>query len=78
VNAARDVSVRHSAGGHSVGTVFAFVSSGFLFGGALTLPIYGFLLDLGSPQIVFWTSAVFSIGSVTTVILHGRAKKAAL
>lgn len=78
VNAARDVSVRHSAGGHSVGTVFAFVSSGFLFGGALTLPIYGFLLDLGSPQIVFWASAVFSIGSVTTVILHSRAKKAAL
>jgi len=78
VNAARDVSVRHSAGGHSVGTVFAFVSTGFLLGGAITLPFYGYLLDLGSPQIVFWTSAVFSIGSVATVVLHSRWKQAQL
>ena len=78
VNAARDVSVRHSAGEHSVGTVFAFVSSGFLFGGAITLPLYGFLLDLGSPRIVFWTSAAFSVFSVLTVMLHSRSRKATL
>ena len=78
VNAARDISVRHSAGEHSVGTVFAFVSSGFLFGGAITLPIYGFLLDLGSPQIVFWASAFFSVCSVLTITLHSRSKKSEL
>ena len=74
VTAARDVSVRHSAGRHSVGTVFAFVSTGFLVGGAVSLPVYGYLLDHGSPEIVFWTSAVFSVLGVATIMLHSRSR----
>jgi MFS family permease len=72
VNAARDVNVRHSAGSHSVGTVFAFVSTGFLFGGAVALPIYGLILDHGSPQTVFLTSAVMSLGAILATVLHSR------
>ncbi len=77
VTAARDVNVRHSAGKHSVGTVFAFVSTGFLFGGAVSLPIYGILLDLGTPEIVFWASACFSLLSVGTVVLHKKSRVSA-
>lgn len=72
VTAARDVNVRHSAAPHSVGTVFAFVSTGFLFGGAVALPFYGWLIDLGRPDMVFWFSAIMSLGAIGAVILHSR------
>ena len=74
VNAARDVNVRHSAGTHSVGTVFAFVSTGFLFGGAVALPIYGIILDHGSPEAVFLLSAVMTLGAILATFLHSRTK----
>jgi MFS family permease len=67
VNATRDVTVRHLAGRHSVGTAFAFVSTGFLLGQAIAPPIYGYLIDQGSPEIVFWVSAAFSLISIGTV-----------
>jgi MFS family permease len=76
VIAARDVNVRHSAAPHSVGTVFAFVSTGFLFGGAVTLPVYGWLLDIGRPDLVFWMSAAMSVCAIGAVILHSRAHRA--
>jgi len=69
VNASRDVSVRHAAEGKSVGTVFAFVTTGFLLGQAIAPPIYGVLLDYGSPEIVFWVSAAFSLLAIGTVFL---------
>jgi len=74
VSAARDVNVRHSAGSHSVGTVFAFVSTGFLFGGAVALPIYGLVLDHAPPETVFLISAVMTLGAIFTTILHSRTK----
>lgn len=69
VNASRDVSVRHAAEGKSVGTVFAFVTTGFLLGQAIAPPIYGVLLDYGSPEIVFWVSAAFSLLAIGTVFM---------
>jgi MFS family permease len=75
VIAARDVSVRHSAAPHSVGTVFAFVSTGFLFGGAVTLPFYGWLVDIGRPDLVFWLSAAMSLCAIGAVILHSRVHR---
>lgn len=69
INAARDVSVRHVSTDQSVGTVFAFVSTGFLIGQAIGPPIYGALLDLGSPEIVFWTSGAFTMAAVATVFI---------
>ncbi|MCH8091134.1 MAG: MFS transporter, partial [Proteobacteria bacterium] len=67
VNASRDLMVRHIAGGASVGTAFAFVTTGFLLGQAIAPPIYGYLIDQGSPQFVFWASAAFSLISIGTV-----------
>lgn len=71
MNAARDVSVRHCAGnGLSVGTVFAFVTTGYSVGQSFGPPIYGLLLDYASPQIVFWASAAFSLISISTVFMR--------
>jgi MFS family permease len=75
VTAARDVNVRHSAGTHSVGTVFAFVSTGFLFGGAVALPIYGLILDHAPPQTVFLVSAVMTLGAILATVLHKHASQ---
>ena len=75
MNAARDVSVRHAAGnGLSVGTVFAFVTTGYSVGQSFGPPIYGLLLDYGSPEIVFWASALFSLISVSTVFMGRSAR----
>ena len=59
--------MRHLAGAHSVGTAFAFVTTGFLIGQAIAPPIYGYLIDHGSPENVFWASAAFSLISIGTV-----------
>ncbi len=61
VQASRDVMVRGIAPEGSIGTVFGFVSTGFLAGQALAPPVYGLLLDLGSPAVVFWVSAGFTV-----------------
>lgn len=73
--AARDVAVRHAVGpGLSVGTVFAFVTTGYSIGQALGPPIYGWLLDYFAPQIVFWASAAFSLLSISTVFIARRRR----
>lgn len=60
VNSSRDVMVRDLAHGVHVGTVFGFVTTGFLAGQAIAPAIYGVLIDHGSPALVFWASAAFS------------------
>ncbi len=60
VNSSRDVMVRDVAQGVHVGTVFAFVTTGFLAGQAVAPVVYGVLIDHGSPETVFWASAAFS------------------
>ena len=60
VNASRDVSVRHAATNVSVGTLFGFVTTGFAGGQILGPGLYGWLIDAGHPQLVFWASAGFS------------------
>ena len=59
VNTSRDIMVRHAVPGASVGTVFAFVTTGFMFGQAVSPTIYGLLMDGASPGMVFWASAAF-------------------
>jgi len=73
VNASRDISVRHAAGAVSVGTVFAFVTTGYS-GGQVIGPIaYGFLVDMGRPDYVFWLSGAFSFLGVSTMLVGLRA-----
>ena len=77
VNTSRDVMVRHAVPGASVGTVFAFVTTGFMFGHAVSPTIYGLLMDGASPGMVFWASAGFSLICITTAIPAGWVKPAA-
>jgi hypothetical protein len=73
VNASRDVSVRHAAGAVSVGTVFAFVTTGYS-GGQIIGPIaYGLMVDMGRPDFVFWLSAGFTVAGIATMLAGLRA-----
>ena len=75
VNASRDVAVRQIARRIPVGTVFAFVSTGFLVGQALSGFVYGFLFENYPPNYIFYASAVFSILGMVTVIFNQGARK---
>lgn len=68
VNASRDVSVRHAATDVSVGTLFGFVTMGYSGGQMLGPALYGWLLDSGHPQLVFWASAAFSTLAIGTMV----------
>ncbi len=67
VNASRDVSVRHAATDVSVGTLFGFVTTGYSGGQILGPALYGWLLDSGHPQLIFWASAAFSTLAIATM-----------
>jgi len=67
LNPARDVLVRQAAPPGSVGTAFAFVSTGFMFGQGLTPVLFGWLLDMGDAKFVFYSSAAFAVLAVLTV-----------
>jgi len=76
-NAARDVAVRHVAAHIPVGTVFGFVSTGFLLGQALGGPIYGWLFDNYPPQFVFYASAFFGVLALSTLFFNKGARPSA-
>ena len=67
VNASRDVSVRHAATDVSVGTLFGFVTTGYSGGQILGPGLYGWLMDTGHPQLIFWASAAFSTLAIATM-----------
>jgi predicted MFS family arabinose efflux permease len=73
-NASRDVAVRHVATSVPVGTVFGFVSTGFLVGQGIGGPLYGWLFDNYPPQMVFYASAAFSILALGTVLFNRGAR----
>ena len=75
VTASRDVAVRHIAGEIPVGTVFAFVSTGFVTGQAMAGPIYGWLFDTYPPQIIFYASAAFSLLALLTVLFNQGTRR---
>jgi len=77
VNASRDVAVRQIAGRIPVGTVFAFVSTGFLVGQACGGFIYGYLFENYPPNYIFYASAVFSVLGMATVLFNSGTRKTA-
>lgn len=74
-NASRDVAVRHVASHLPVGTVFGFVSTGFLVGQALAGPIYGYLVDNYPPHIIFYASAAFSVLAMVTILFNSGTRR---
>jgi MFS family permease len=65
----RDVLVRHAAPDGSIGTAFAFVSTGFMVGNAIMPGVYGWLVDIGMAQGVFFVSAAFTLLGLSTIFI---------
>jgi FSR family fosmidomycin resistance protein-like MFS transporter len=76
VNATRDVAVRQVIKHLPIGTVFAFVSTGFTVGQAIGGVVYGYIFDNFPPAYVFYASALFTMLGALTVLLHTGARKA--
>jgi predicted MFS family arabinose efflux permease len=67
VGPARDILVRRAAPAQAIGTAFAFVTTGWMVGNSVTPVLYGWLLDVGSPDAVFYVSAGFTLVAVGTL-----------
>jgi MFS transporter, FSR family, fosmidomycin resistance protein len=70
VGPSRDILVRQSSPAAAVGTAFAFVSTGYMVGNAVTPGLYGWLVDIGSAQAVFFVSAGFTLLGLSTVFIN--------
>ncbi len=75
-NASRDMLVRNAAPGGRVGSAFAFVTLGYTVGQGGTPVIYGWLMDQGMGEGVFYVSAGFAIAAIATLVGQGgKARK---
>lgn len=70
VNTSRDVAVRRVADKIPVGTVFGFVSTGFLAGQAVGGPFYGWLFDNFPSSYIFYVSALVHIVAIATILVN--------
>ncbi len=69
IRPARDMMVRAASPKGSTGKVFGFVSAGIAAGGALSPILFGFVMDLGRPEWVFYLIAVFMAVALFTVLV---------
>jgi len=65
----RDLIVRASTPPGATGRVFGFVYSGLDFGSFVTPVFYGWMLDHGLPQAVFYTVFGFTAAAILTILL---------
>jgi MFS family permease len=65
---ARDMMLRATAPKGSVGKVFGFVSAGIAVGSTLAPIPFGYLLDVGRPEWVFYLIAIFMTVALFTVL----------
>jgi MFS transporter, FSR family, fosmidomycin resistance protein len=72
VRTSRDMMVRRVTPAGATGRVFAFVMTGLNVGAAITPVLFGLLLDLGEPRLVFLLLAGF-MGVAAVVVLLVRA-----
>lgn len=72
----RDMMVRAITPPGASGKVFGFVTTGFSIGGIITPLVFGAVLDLGQPRLVFWLIAVLSLATILTVLGAGRPARA--
>jgi MFS family permease len=69
----RDMLVRRVTPPGATGRVFAFVMTGLNVGAAITPVLFGLLLDLGEPRLVFLLLALFLIVAAGVVLLAQAA-----
>ncbi len=73
VNPTRDMLVRQAAPAAAMGAAFGFVTTGFTVGQTFAPALYGWLMDIGSPHMVFWLAAGFMVAAML-LILVGRER----
>ena len=64
----RDMMLRAAAPKGSTGKVFGFVSAGITAGSAVAPIPFGYILDLGRPEWVFYLMAIFTVIALGTVM----------
>jgi MFS family permease len=74
IRPARDMMVRAVSPKGQTGKVFGFVSAGIALGGALAPLMFGYIMDLGEPQWVFYALAIFMAIAVATVAVPKTRK----
>ena len=77
IRPARDMMVRAVAPQGQTGKVFGFVSAGIAVGGAVAPILFGYIMDFGRPQWVFYALALFMVVAVVTVAVPKTRKQAA-
>ncbi len=68
VRPARDMMVRAASPKGSMGKVFGFVSAGMAAGSAISPMMFGFVMDLGRPEWVFYLMVIFMTVAIGTVM----------
>ncbi len=71
----RDLLVRALAPKGQMGTLYGFTSSGLSLGNAITPLIYGWLMDIGNPRWIFYTSAILMLCALATYV-EARSEQA--
>jgi FSR family fosmidomycin resistance protein-like MFS transporter len=69
IRPARDMMLRSAAPKGSAGKVFGFVSAGISVGSAVAPIPFGWLLDTGRADWVFYLMAIFMIVALVTVVV---------
>lgn len=69
IRPARDMMVRAASPKGTTGSVFGFVSAGISAGSALAPIPFGYILDIGKPEWVFYLMAIFTIVALFTVVV---------
>lgn len=67
VRPARDMMVRAVAPEGATGRIFAFVMTGLNVGAAITPPIFGWLIDIGRADLMFWALSGLMLASLATI-----------
>lgn len=70
---ARDLMIRKIVPPGDSGKVFGFIFVGYSIGGSLAPLLYGWILDLGEPAMVFLVSASFALLALVAVVLANLA-----
>ncbi|MDP2620539.1 MAG: MFS transporter [Hyphomicrobiales bacterium] len=75
VRPARDMLLRAAAPPGMIAKSFGFVSTGMAVGGMLAPVLFGWLIDLGAPQAVFWALAGIMLVAVLIVLVPLSRKR---
>ena len=72
VRPARDMMVRAITPDGDAGKMFGFMSTGHLMGGVLVPVLYGWVIDQGHVQWVFWITAIFMILALLALCIPAK------